>query len=332
MAGIGPFEPRPRIGVALSGGGDSVCLTLLARDWTAAQGGELRAFLVDHRLRADSAAEAALTAERMAARGVGVTVLRWDHGAVDSRIQERARQARYALLEEAVAGWGGLHLLLGHHADDQAETVAMRRARGSGGVGLSGMAAIVERPQLRLLRPLLAWPKRSLLGWLAHAGAAWAEDPSNADPRFARARLRAQDAASGQAPDPSVRQARAAEAALFLARHAEPDPDRRLRFPRAAFRALPADTACHLLGTVLVALAERAYPPRARSLARLQAALAGPDDGAMTLGGCLVRFGQRWVRLRSEQELPLPWRPPVPLAPAPFAAAAGPPPSGAGPY
>ncbi|WP_159714534.1 tRNA lysidine(34) synthetase TilS [Geminicoccus flavidas] len=324
MAGLGPFEPQPRIGVALSGGADSVCLTLLAQDWTGAQGGEFHAFLVDHRLRADSAAEAALTAERMAARGVAVTVLRWHHGAIDSRIQERARQARYAMLEEAVAGWGGLHLLLGHHADDQAETVAMRRARGSGGVGLSGMAAIVERPQLRLLRPLLAWPKRSLLDWLGRAGVAWAEDPSNADPRFARARLRAQAAAPGQAPDPSVRQARAAAAALFLARHAEPDPARRLRFPRVAFRTLPADTACHLLGTVLAALAERPYPPRARSLARLQAALAGLDDGAMTLGGCLVRFGPRWVRLCPERPLPLPWRPPVPLAPAPFAAAASP--------
>jgi len=322
MEGLGPFEPRPRIGIALSGGADSVCLTLLAHDWATARGGDLHAFLVDHRLRANSTAEAALVAERMASRGVPVTVLPWQHGPVGSRIQERARQARYALLEEAVAGWGGLHLLLGHHADDQAETVAMRHARGSGRVGLSGMAAIVERPQLRLLRPLLAWPKRSLIDWLRRAGIAWIEDPSNADPRFARALLRARGAAAGLAPDPAVRQERAAVAAAFLARHAEPDPTRRLQFPRSAFRALPVEIGCHLLGTILAALAERPYPPRARALARLQAVLAGTEAGAATLGGCMVRFGPRWIRLRPERELPLPWQPPVPLAPAPFAAAA----------
>ena len=83
-----------------------------------------------------------------------------------------------------------LHLLVAHHRDDQAETVALRAARGSGSYGLAGMAAVRELPGLRLLRPLLGVPKAALVAVLEATGQPWLDDPSNRAERFARARLR----------------------------------------------------------------------------------------------------------------------------------------------
>jgi tRNA(Ile)-lysidine synthase len=108
-----------------------------------------------------------------------------------SAIAERARAARYRALGEACAAAGILHLLLGHHAADQAETVLMRDLAGSGPDGLAGMAALVETPALRLLRPLLGVPPEWLRDRLRDAGLHWTEDPSNADQAALRPRLRA---------------------------------------------------------------------------------------------------------------------------------------------
>ncbi len=325
MRTFAPFEPRPKIAVAVSGGPDRMCLALLAADWIRDRGGEIRGFVVDHGLRAGSAAEAALVVDRLASLDIPAEVLRWRHGALASRIQQRARDARYALLEEAVAAWGGLHLLVAHHVDDQRETVALRCLRGSGPVGRSGMAAVAERGQIRLLRPLLAMPKAMLLATLRHRGVPWVEDPSNNDLRFARASLR--QAGSGSmdpVADASARLRLNDAAVRFLAAYATIGEERSVRFPRAPFRALPADAACYLLGHVLAALGDNGYLPPTAGQARLAAAVGSAADGAMTLGGCLVRFGQRWVRIRPEGVARLPWHPPVPVAPVPFGAGPGP--------
>src|SRR4051812_40640785 len=101
MRGFGPFEPHPKIAVAVSGGADSMCLALLAAGWVGSEAGEIRAFVVDHDLRAGSGAEAASVAGRLTDLGVPAAVLRWRHGEVTGQIQRRARDARYALLEEA---------------------------------------------------------------------------------------------------------------------------------------------------------------------------------------------------------------------------------------
>jgi tRNA(Ile)-lysidine synthase len=190
MAPLGPFEPRPGLAVAVSGGADSVALTLLADAWARARGGSAYGLIVDHRLRAASAAEAAETLRRLAARDIPARILALDGVRPGPALAARARAARYAALTAACAEAGWLHLLLGHHAADQAETVAMRLLAGSGPVGLAAMPALVETADVRLLRPLLTVPPARLRATLAAAGMAWVEDPSNADPTAQRARLR----------------------------------------------------------------------------------------------------------------------------------------------
>jgi tRNA(Ile)-lysidine synthase len=187
---LGPFEPRPALAVAVSGGADSMALAILARDWVGRRDGSVLGLTVDHGLRATSADEARLTIERLARAGIASRVLTLSDLAHGAALAERARIMRYEILERACAEAGVLHLLLGHHAADQAETVAMRVLRGSGTHGLAGMSALRETSRVRLLRPLLGLAPDRLRHLLTAYGVGWVEDPSNHDPRALRSRLR----------------------------------------------------------------------------------------------------------------------------------------------
>src|SRR5262249_37631351 len=155
---------------------------------------------VDHGLRPESVAEAAQAAAWCAARGIAHATLRWNGPHPHSGIQAAARAARYRLLEKWCAAEGGLHLLLGHQQEDQAERVLRRGARGRPAGGLAGMASIGERAAVGLLRPLLGMPRERLRATLRAAGQDWIEDPSNLNPAFTRVRLRAQLGAAAHRP------------------------------------------------------------------------------------------------------------------------------------
>ncbi len=176
-----------RLGLAVSGGPDSLALLLLAH---AVLPGRIAAATVDHGLRAESASESALVGQICSELEVPHAALRV---AVEpGNVQAQARTARYA----ALAGWmesEGLEALAtAHHADDQAETLLARLNRGSGVAGLAGVRArgAVPGTRMPLLRPLLGWRRSDLGEVVALAGLTPAQDPSNTDDRFDRARLR----------------------------------------------------------------------------------------------------------------------------------------------
>lgn len=197
MARLGPFVEdtpgQPPVALAVSGGGDSLCLAWLATRWRR----NLLAFVVDHGLRAESAAEAALTLERLRDMGVPAQILTLKNLQYGPGIAHRARDARYAALRVACRAQGCLDLLLGHQADDQAETACMRQAAGSGPDGLAGMGWISLLPDLRLVRPLLGVSRLALRNTLRAAGLEWVDDPSNEDRRAERVRIRHQLADEG---------------------------------------------------------------------------------------------------------------------------------------
>ena len=192
MVPLGPFSGERDVAVAVSGGADSMALAVLAAGW-----GRPLALIVNHGLRGEAAGEAASTAARLASRGVPSRILALTGLARGPALQERARAARYQALTQACRAAGLVDLLLGHHAADQAETVLMRDAAGSGPAGLAGMAAVAHASDVRLLRPLLATAPRRLRATLVQAGVDWVEDPTNRDPATLRARLR-------QRPDPGA--------------------------------------------------------------------------------------------------------------------------------
>lgn len=191
LARLGPFEPKPVIAVAVSGGPDSMALALLLDEWANHRDARIEAITVDHGLRPESAAEAAQVGRWLSTRGViRHTILCWDDPKPATGLQTAARAARYRLLTEHCRAEGILHLCVAHHLDDQIETRAMRAARQSGPAGLAGMSAIREWGGVRLLRPLLGITKQALRTTLTARGQNWIEDPSNRNPAFERVRLR----------------------------------------------------------------------------------------------------------------------------------------------
>jgi len=195
MAALGPFGSGRRVAVAVSGGADSMALALLLSGW-----GRPAAMVVDHELRPESRSEVDLTAARLASLGVPVGVLPLKGLAHGPALAERARTMRYAALDAACREAGFADLLVAHHAQDQAETLLLRRASGSGPAGLAGMAPIVHGEAVRLLRPLLPVMPTRLRATLRRAGVGWVEDPANTDLATPRARLRAEFGEVGAVP------------------------------------------------------------------------------------------------------------------------------------
>ncbi|MFI5013037.1 MAG: tRNA lysidine(34) synthetase TilS [Hyphomicrobiales bacterium] len=177
--------------LAVSGGPDSVALMRLCAAIAREGGlGELHVATVDHGLRADSRAEAERVGAWARDCGLAHSILSWQGPKPATRIQERARSARYALLGAKAREIGAEILVTAHTLDDQAETVLMRIAHGSGLAGLAAMRFSSMREGLTHARPFLAVAKARLLSTCRANHWPFSEDPANADPRFARARWR----------------------------------------------------------------------------------------------------------------------------------------------
>lgn len=319
MRALGPFEPSPTLAVAVSGGADSMALCLLAQGWATARGGHVLALTVDHGLRPDAAAEAAQVAAWMARLGVPHQLLRWAGPPPATGIQAAARIARYRLMIDCCRAAGILHLLLGHHAADQAETVLQRLLRGSGIAGLAGMAPLLETREVRLLRPLLAEDPDALRRLLQDRGQPWVEDPANRDPRYARSRLRAllPGLAGAGLTRPlllgaAVRMADAraamdAAVAALLVRCCRVYPAGFVRIARAPLAAAAPEVAVQALARVAGAVGggERECDPEPvrRALGRL----VEPVGGEASFGRCrLIGRGEDLLVCRERRRLPPP--------------------------
>ena len=294
IGALGPFERRPAVAVAVSGGPDSLCLCLLADSWARARGGQVTALIVDHGLRPTAAVEARQVADWLSARRIEHRILRWTGPKPATGVQAAAREARYALLGAWCRDAGVLHLLLAHHLDDQAETVALRQARQSGADGLAGMAAVRELKGVRLLRPLLSVPKLRLCATLAAAGQPWLEDPSNLADAFARSRLRlgarldSERLARTAAAHAAERAAQDQRTAAWLAAYARIDPAGFVRFSASALASAPPEISRRALQQALISVGGNRYPPRQARLARLLQQVRGGLSSGRTLAGCRI--------------------------------------------
>lgn len=305
MAALGGFEPAPLLVLAVSGGADSMALALLAADWAKARGGRALALTVDHRLRPESAAEAAAAGAALRARGLEHDILVWRDSPPAAGVEEAARAARYRLLADRCRAEGALHLLTAHHADDQAETILLRLARGSGPDGLAGMAAARNLGDVRLLRPLLAFPSAALRATCRAAGLAWHEDPTNRGDGNARARLRRlapllaaeglSAATLGRLADRAAAQRRLLEelTADLLVRAVALGPGGGAVVDGAALAAAPGELVLRALGRILTTIGGGGHPPRRETVERAVAWLTGPGGegrgAAVTAAGCLLR-------------------------------------------
>ena len=317
------WEARPpgSFVLAVSGGSDSVALLRLV----AATGAAPPVVTVDHGLRPESAIEAAWVGRLSAAHGLEHHVLHWQ-GPAPGNLQAAAREARYGLIAEWARVRDISTIVTGHTLDDQAETVLMRLARGSGLDGLAAMRARANRNGVTVFRPLLGLRRAALRAYLRSLGQEWIDDPSNDDLRFDRVKARealAHLAPLGLTPERLARtaahMARAADALedtldAWAARHMALRPTGEVRIDRGPFAALPEELRLRLLARALGLASGRIYRPRFDALKPLAAGLAAGSDCARSLHGCLVRIGGENVEV---------FREPAAVArPAPVAAGA----------
>jgi tRNA(Ile)-lysidine synthase len=315
-----PLQHAPRIIAAVSGGPDSIALMHLLSRWNEGPlPQKIIIATVDHGLRPEAAEEARWVSEEAAALGFSHRILVWAGEKPATGLQERARDARYHLLVNLAHETGASHLVTAHTLDDQAETVLMRMARGSGLSGLAGMAAERDRDGIRHLRPLLECPKVALVDLCEREGWRFATDPSNRDERFARVRWRrlmpalAAEGLSARRLTEFARRVRQADEALDVqAAHAFGrarlmDAGDEVVLDAAAIAAEPFEIALRL---VMKGLTEAGLPEDRRRLQRLESCVARIREAVrrrqslrMTIAGALVDL-DRSGRLRITAETP----------------------------
>ncbi len=293
---LGPFEPEPHLAIAVSGGADSLALAALTAGWLHARGGRSTTLTVDHGLRPAATAEAAWVAAMMRRFGLEHEVIHWRRPSFAHVSQQAAREARYALMDEACARIGSLHLLVGHHADDQAATVAMRRRRGPG-PGLAGMPAVRELAYCRLLRPLLAFPRARLEATARTLGLGWIDDPSNRDPRYERTSV---VRLAHQAEGGVERGATEHADARWLAKHARVEPGSALSLDGSAWRMLDEAAAARVLAATAAAAGRVARRPSATRAFACAQLLAG-DRRRATLARTLIGWQRDRLVFRPER-------------------------------
>ena len=317
MAPLGPFERPPSIAVAVSGGSDSLGLGLLLAEWVRDRGGQLIVLTVDHGLRAEAATECARVAATFAAiPGCSAHILRWRGEKPEHGLQAAARAARYALLADWCRGHGVLHLAVGHTAEDQAETVAMRQAHGSGQLGLAGMAALRTEAGVRLLRPLLPVSRLAIRDWLRSRGQDWIEDPSNELTKFERVRIRRSLGANEaeqlleQAQQAGTERDRSERAAAaLLAEVAQVHDSGYVAIGLEPFLATKGDVQAAALRQIMLSVSGADY---ASDLEGILSAVARGRRGARTVGGCQLQVLQDWLCVFREAAA---ISAPVPVAP-----------------
>jgi len=309
---LAPLAEERALLLAVSGGPDSLALMLLAARWSLRDKIKIVVATVDHGLRAASREEALFVAGEARALDFEHRLLVWVGDKPLTRLQERAREARYALLADCAAELDPrCAIVTAHHADDQAETILFRLCRGSGVAGLAGMAPVSTFNGARLLRPLLDTPKAALEAICAEAGRAPLTDPANADPRFARARLRSLAmtlAAEGLDRDALLRlgrrAARAEEAlrtcAAQIAERARLDSDgATARFKADALREAPDELLARLIESETARFGAAPRLDRLeRALQRVVLALASREATRMTLAGALIDVDEGFLSFR----------------------------------
>lgn len=311
---FGFLEGYEKLGLAVSGGPDSLALMLLAAEWVKVPGRpQIIVYTVDHGLRPEAAAEAAMVVREAEALGLTARSLRWEGDKPTSGVQAAARTARYRLMADAMARDGVEILATAHHLADQAETVLMRLAHGSGIDGLRGMDRLSFVEGCEVVRPLLGMRPEILREIVSDAGLAPANDPSNADENYERVRWRlmlpALEALGLTIERLGTFARRMDEASLLIHAEAEaaypsivtPLAHTRTELDQGRFASQDPAVATAILGSVLELVSGDRRGPPLGALELLAQRLQQPEPlKGITLHGCLVTSDGEAILVQKE--------------------------------
>lgn len=302
------LPPHSPIGVGVSGGADSMALVLLLKDWCQKNAHPLIALTVDHQLRPESREEALFVASQMKKWGMKHHILSWSGKKPQTRIEEKAREARYTLLSEFCATRGISYLCMAHHSSDQAETFLSRLARGSGMDGLAAMKPYTRRGNLTILRPLLSCDKNDLIHLLKSHHLSWKNDPMNEDDTYERVRwrkhltvLQEMGLSLQSIYLTTKRLARAAEALQettqnFIQKHVTIDPRGFALIDKTAFTLVPDEIKLRSIGKLIELIGQSGKPTSYDSLEKVVENL----PRKATLGHCHIITHKRGIFISKE--------------------------------
>ena len=298
-----------RFGVAVSGGSDSMAALHLMVRAGGRLGWEVAAATVDHQLRAEAAQEAQFVAETCRRLGVSHDVLRWEHGVISGNLQDQASRARYGLIANWAKVRGIADVVLGHTADDQAETFLMGLAREAGLDGLTGMRRQWQEAGVAFHRPFLLTTRGDLRAYLVRNDVAWKEDPSNESDQFTRVKARkvlkalqplgiTVEKLGGTIRNLSTAQRALMETAVETAHRISQERAGEVIFDRAVLLRAPQEVIRRLMIAALRWVSGAQYAPRAAAIVRLEIAVYRRRDA--TLWGCRMRVSDTDVRIMRE--------------------------------
>ena len=300
-----------RIVVGVSGGADSMALTILADAWARARGISMVALTVDHGLRDDASREACRVGTWLRSRGISHRTLRVSETRPVAGIQNAARNWRFAAFDSWCRDNDAGPVLLAHTLEDQAETLWLRVLADSGPDGLAAMGAETSVSGLRIARPLLPVSKHRLIATCRLRGQDWIEDPSNRDLQFTRVQVRelaealdqrglgvaqASRIVTGMA---GARAAMDRHCAEFIIENGQIFAVGASWFHGDAFARLPAIFGDILISRLVGAIGGGPLPPRRRRVTGVSAALRSTRSSlTRTLGGCVIARrcdGRVWI-------------------------------------
>lgn len=291
--------PPARMGVAVSGGSDSLAMLHLMARAAPQAGWSLHAVTVDHRLRPEAAEEAAFVGRTCAGLGIPHDVLVWDHGQIQGNLMQAASEARYGLMADWARQTGVGLVCLAHTADDQAETFLMGLSRAAGLDGLTGMRPHFKVDGITFRRPFLMLDRATLRDYLIRNNLRWIDDPSNDNDRFTRVKARRAlkalkplgltvDRLASVVSNLSMAQGVVKRAVSQAAAETVGEAAGSLHFALPTFRRLDPEVQRRLLIAMVRWIGGAAHPPREAKVFALGRALDRKKDA--TLAG--VRF--RW--------------------------------------
>ena len=292
-----PHPPR-KMGVAVSGGSDSMALLHLLREFCALHQIELHAVTVNHGLREEASSEADRVARHCAEIGVPHDTLVWQDWSGKGNLQKAARDARYSKISAWAQEYGISTVAIGHTADDQAETVLMRLSRRSGVDGLSGIQHRTVREGITWVRPLLRTRRETLQAYLEKRHIPWINDPSNDDDRFDRIKARKAlnilsdlgitSEVLAEVADHLSEARRALDWQTFLAaKHVVRVEAGAVVLDETALRLQPEEIQRRLIVRAIMWVSGSNYSPRRAAVANVLASLRKGQAG--TVDGCHIR-------------------------------------------
>ena len=286
-----------KVAVALSGGSDSLALTILLQQILTKADNRLIAITIDHQLRAESSQEALKVKSLLSNYNIEHHIIPWLGPKPSGNLQEKARLVRYQLLTDYCQQNNITYLATGHQQNDQAENFIIRAEHGSGVYGLSGITKLTEFNQIQIIRPLLNFSKDELQTFLKKQNIEWIEDPSNQNERFTRVKVRnflnKHPEWISKLAKVSDNLARAKDAIEYLLEKSMENVtsinSNEALIDLLAFNKLPQEIRFRMISRVLQTISNNPKPARAERIERLLTKLEmGQAFKATTLSDCLI--------------------------------------------